>query len=296
MTPSRCSQLVIHGVLLFLAAVTFFPFLFVVNGSFRSNEEIYDSFFGFPSALKHMVTGEPSEIAIKTGEPPAKTLSKGYKLGWSVLRRYTLNSIIVSVSTAVMVVVVGSATAYVLSRYRFFGSKVIFAVILSTMMVPGILTLVPTYLLVRGLGLLDTRWVLILPYAAGGQVFAIFVFRSFFAGLPEELFESARIDGAGHFSIYCNIVLPLSLPVISVVAVMNILATWNNFLWPFVTISKDELQVVSSGLYVMVATQVGQNLSTRCAGYVLASIPLLVLFLYATKPFVRGVTSGALKA
>ncbi len=292
----RSSQLAIHAVLLSLAALTFLPFVFVVNGSLRSNEEMYDSFFGVPAAFKQIVTGEASEIAIKTGEPPAETLTKGYKLGWQVLRRYTLNSIIVSVATAILVVVVGSATAYALSRYRFFGSKVIFAVILSTMMVPGILTLVPSYLLVRWLGLLDTRWVLILPYLAGGQVFAIFVFRSFFAGLPEELFESARIDGAGHFSIYCNIVMPLSLPVISVVAVMNILATWNNFLWPFVTISEDELQVVSSGLYVMISTQVGQNLSTMHASYVLASIPLLVLFAYATKPFVRGVTTGALKA
>lgn len=294
--PPRSSQLAIHAVLIFLAALTFVPFLFVVNSSFRSNEEMYDSFFGVPGAFKAIITGRQTDILAKTGEPPVKTLTKGYKLGWEVLRRYTLNSIIVSVASAFFVVIVGSATAYALARYRFLGSKVIFAIILSTMMVPGVLTLVPSYLLVRTLGLLDTRWVLILPYVAGGQVFGIFVFRSFFAALPEELFESARIDGAGHLSLYFHIVLPLSMPVLSVVAVMNILATWNNFLWPFITISKDELHVVSSGLYVMASSQVAGNMSTMNAAYVVASIPLLVLFVYATKPFIRGVTSGALKA
>ena len=292
----RSSQLAIHVVLLTLIVLTFVPFLFVVNSSFRSPEEMYDSFFGVPKALQAIMTGTGAEYEAEMDQKPVQGLTRGYTLAWSVLRRYMINSILVSTTTAVLVVIVSSATAYALSRHRFFGSRVIFAIILSTMMVPWVLTLVPSFLLVKKLGLLDTYWVLILPYLAGGQVFAIFVFRSFFASLPEELFESARIDGAGHVSIYFNLVLPLSLPVVSVVAVMNILATWNNFIWPFVAIRKEHLYVVSNGLYVMAANELAPNASRMNAAYVLASIPLLVLFVYATKPFVRGVTSGAIKA
>ncbi len=308
----RGSQLAIHAVLLFLAALTFVPFAFVVNSSFRSNEEIFDSFFGVPAALKAMVAGEPVMPApdgTPTGDAPAaeeagpaqaatpgQVLTRGYRMAWSVMRRYVLNSILVSGVSAVGVVLVASITAYILARYRFRGSRAIFAIILSTMMIPAVLTLVPTYLLVRNLGLLDTYWALILPYVATGQVFAIFLFRSFFAALPEDLFESARIDGAGHLSIYLNIVLPLSRPILSVAAVMTILGTWNNFLWPFVTLSDDRLHVVASGLYVMSATQISANQSTMYAAYVISSIPLLVLFVFATRPFISGVTSGAIKA
>jgi ABC-type glycerol-3-phosphate transport system permease component len=164
------------------------------------------------------------------------------------------------------------------------------------MMIPGVLTLVPSFLWVKKLGLLNSHWVLILPYMAGGQVFAIFLFKSFFDGLPSELFESARMDGAGHFTLYWNMVLPLSKSVIAVVGIVNILGTWNNFLWPFITNSDAKYHVISSGLYLMHQSNVASNFATMFAAYVLASIPLLVLFLYATKPFMQGVTSGAFKA
>ena len=137
---------------------------------------------------------------------------------------------------------------------------------------------------------------MVLPYIAGGQVFAIFVFKSYFDGLPEDLFESARIDGAGHLQIYWQIVLPLSRPIVSVVAIMNILGTWNNFLWPFVTNTEGKHHVISSGLFVLATTVHASNFSTLYAAYAISSIPLLVLFVYATRPFIRGVTSGAFKA
>ena len=126
--------------------------------------------------------------------------------------------------------------------------------------------------------------------------FGLLVFKSYFEGLPEDLFESARIDGAGHLQIYWQIVLPLSKPILSVVAIMNILGTWNNFLWPFITNTEGSHHVVSSGLYVLATTAHASNFSTLYAAYAISSIPLLVLFIYATKPFIRGVTSGAFKA
>jgi ABC-type glycerol-3-phosphate transport system permease component len=168
--------------------------------------------------------------------------------------------------------------------------------ILSFMMIPGILTLVPSFLLVKSLGLLNSYWVLILPYIAGGQIFAIFLFKSFFDGLPGELFESARMDGAGHLRQYFNLVLPLSKQVFSVVLVTNVLGTWNNFMWPLITNSDAKYHTVSSGLYLMNSSAVAVNYSNMFAAYMLSAIPMLVLFLYATKPFMAGLTSGAFKA
>ncbi len=139
-------------------------------------------------------------------------------------------------------------------------------------------------------------WAMVLPYIAGGQVFAIFVLKGFFDGLPEDLFEAARIDGAGHFAAYRHIVLPLSKPVLSVVLIMNVLGTWNNFLWPFIVNSEGRYHVVASGLYVLATSTYSSDIGTLFAAYVLSSIPLLILFVYATRPFIQGVTSGAFKA
>jgi ABC-type glycerol-3-phosphate transport system permease component len=269
-------QFALHAVLIAILSLTLLPFAFVVNNSLRTNSEMNHSFFGLP----------------KIG----KQLFEGYAYAWEVLRPYTLNTIFVCLVTVIGVVLVGSVSAYVFSKCRFKGRHTLFMIVLAFMMIPGVLTLVPSFMWVKQLGLLNSHWVLILPYLAGGQVFAMFLFKGFFDGLPGELFESARMDGAGHFKLYWNLVLPLSKSVIAVVAIVNILGTWNNFLWPFITNSDAKYHVVSSGLYLMNGSVVAANYSTMFAAYVLASIPLLVLFLYATKPFMAGVTSGAFKA
>ncbi len=280
-------DLAIHAVLILILSFTLLPFVFVINNSFRTNLEMNHSFFGLPRALSGIASNTSAALA---------ELTKSYSYAWEVLRPYTLNTLFVSAVTALGVITIGSITAYVFSRYRFPGHKWMFLVILSFMMIPGVLTLVPSFMLVKKLGLLNSYWVLILPYIAGGQIFAIFLFKSFFDGLPGELFESARMDGAGHLRQYWSIVLPLSKQVLSVVLILNVLGTWNNFLWPFITNSDAKFHVVSSGLYTMSSSSLAANYATMYAGYLLSSIPMLILFLYATKPFMSGVTSGAFKA
>jgi ABC-type glycerol-3-phosphate transport system permease component len=289
----RINDLLLHAGLIFILALTLLPFVFVINNSFRTNYEMDHAFFGLPEAAtkayRLMREGKPfgGELA---------TLFQSYSDAWQVLRGYTLNTLFVAAVTAFGVVVLGSVSAYVFSRYRFPGHRALFLFILSFMMIPGVLTLVPSFLLVKQLGLLNSYWVLILPYITGGQIFAIFLFKSFFDGLPSELFESARMDGAGHFRQYWNLVLPLSKQVTSVVLVTNILGTWNNFLWPFVTNSDEKYHTVSSGLFLMSSSSVATNYANMYAAYILSSIPMLVLFVYATKPFMAGLTSGAFKA
>ncbi|CAN5635975.1 carbohydrate ABC transporter permease [soil metagenome] len=277
----RRNDLLIHAALILILLLTLVPFVFVINNSLRTNYELDHAFFGVPQALL---------------QHQWKELFQSYRDAWQVLRPYTLNTLLVATATAFGVTALGSVTAYVFSRYRFPGHRVLFLFVLSFMMIPGILTLVPSFLLVKKLGLLNSYWVLILPYIAGGQVFAIFLFKSFFDGLPGELFESARMDGAGHFRQYASIVLPLSKQVLSVVLVTNILGTWNNFLWPLVTNSDAKYQTVAAGLFGMGSSTLAVNYANLFAAYTLSAIPMLILFLYATKPFMAGLTSGAFKA
>lgn len=311
-------QALIHFALIVVLCLTLFPFLFVINNSFRTNSEMNQSFLGIPKAASEgaalvqqklagkstfdiSVSQEKDSEKVSVGFGQAigsayRQLTDSYRYAWEVLRPYTLNTLFICVVTVFGVILVASVTAYVFSKCSFPGKKKLFMVILSFMMIPGVLTLVPSFLWVKQLGLLNSYWVLILPYIAGGQIFAIFLFKSFFDGLPNELFESAKMDGANHLTLYWRLVLPLSKPIISVVAITNILGTWNNFLWPFIANSDEKYHVVSSGLYIMRGTAVSANYATMFAAYILASIPLLILFLYATKPFMAGVTSGAFKA
>jgi ABC-type glycerol-3-phosphate transport system permease component len=325
----RPKQLLIHSILITLLVFTMLPFLFVLNNSIRTNNEINHTFFGFPRAMSQAasftwfkVTGQSDRIQLKPIEgeaindehqaidAPPQTVgyltaikrlwlesTRGYRYAWAVLRPYMLNSFIVCIASMLGVVAVGSVTAYVFSRYRFPGQRLLFLAIISFMMIPGILTLVPSFLWMKKLGLLNSYGVLVLPYIAGGQVMAIFLFKSFFDGLPQDLFESARLDGANHFRQYFHIVLPLSKQIIAVVIIVNLLWTWNAFLWPFIVNSDSNYYVVAQGLYVMNQQQhVVSNQSTMFCAYTLASLPLLILFVYATKPFMAGVTSGAFKA
>ena len=326
------SDLPIHCVLVAILAITLLPFVFVINNALRRTSEQYHSFFGVPNAVANVVrftwfkvSGDADRIRVRilpeqqTGKPqsvraadvPLTTVSygeamnlswremtAGFRYAWQVFRPFMVNSILVSLASAIGVVVIGSLTAYVFSRYRFPGHRLLFLIILSFMMIPGVLTLVPSFLWVKKLGLINSYWVLILPYVAGGQIMAIFLMKGFFDGLPQELFESARLDGAGHFAQYWNIVLPLSKQILAVVVIVNILGTWNNFLWPQIANSDQSYAVVSTGLYLMSRTQndAGGDASTLFAAYVISAIPLLILFVYATKPFMTGVTSGAFKA
>jgi ABC-type glycerol-3-phosphate transport system permease component len=277
----RRTDLAIHAALILILGLTLVPFLFLLNNSLRTNYELDHAFFGVPQAL---VQSRWSD------------LFQSYRDAWQVLRPFTANTLFVATVTALGVTGLGSVTAFVFSRYRFPGHRMLFLFVLSFMMIPGILTLVPSFLLVKKLGLLNSYWVLILPYIAGGQVFAIFLFKSFFDGLPGELFESARMDGASHLRQYVSLVLPLSKQILSVVLVTNVLGTWNNFLWPLVTNSDAKYQTVSAGLYSMSSSTLAVNYSNLFAAYTLSAIPMLILFLYATKPFMSGLTSGAFKA
>jgi len=161
-------------------------------------------------------------------------------------------------------------------------------------MVPSVLTLVLAFVGLKQLSLFNAYGVLIFSYIAGGQVFTIYLLRSFFTTLPNKPFDSAYVDGANIFQVYWHIALPLTKPMLSVVAILNTLHIWNDYIWPLVTLQDDAMRTITIGLRYFQG-QYHTNYGPLFAGYILASLPLLILFLIAMRPFVSGLTSGAIK-
>ncbi len=219
---------------------------------------------------------------------------ENYTDAWRIVSKYIMNSIIVSGSSVIFTVALAALAAWSFARYPFPGRELFFYLVIALLMIPGELTLIPSFLLVKSLGLLNTHLVLILPYIAGGQVFAIFIMRSFFQSMPEEMFEAARMDGANELQTFLRIGLPLSQSILGVVGVMHILSTWNDLIWPIVTLSSQNLMTLTIGLYAF-RTAWYSIWGPLMAGYVLASIPLVILFAFTSKLFVEGLSSGAIK-
>jgi multiple sugar transport system permease protein/raffinose/stachyose/melibiose transport system permease protein len=262
----------LHALFGVLIVLTFFPFLLMVITSFKDNAQFYQSFFGIPQPLH----------------------PENYASAWAEISPYMLNSVIVTALSTAGVVVVSALAAYAFARFAFPGKEVLYYLIIALMMVPGVLTLIPSFVLVKDLGLLDTRWALILPYIAGGDVFAIFVLRAFFASLPEELFEAARIDGASELGAFWRIGLPLTMPALGTIAILQVLASWNDYIWPLIVLYDDAIKTLTLGLVAFQGRHT-TDWGPLMAGYTIAIIPLVVLFALTTRTFIQGLTSGGLK-
>jgi len=269
----RWGEMLAAIVLAMLLAVSLLPFVMMLLLSLKTNADIFTRFWGLPQ--------------------PARW--DFYREAAVALKGYLLNTLIVTVVVVPGVLLLSSLSGYALSRLTFRGRDAVFALILALLVVPGVLTLIPTYALVQSMGLLNTRWALILPYLAGGQVLGVVLCRTFFASLPDELFEAMRLDGAGDLQIYRHLALPLSLPTLATIAIMSTLGIYNDYIWPLVTISDSSLQTFTVGV-TRFAGEFNLDYGPTLAGYVIGSLPLIVLFAVGMRAFVQGVTSGALKA
>jgi len=259
--------------LLVILALSFVTIALMIFLSLKDNGQIYGRFWSLPD--------------------PARW--ENYRDGWITMRRYIFNSLLYSLASVVGVVFLSSLSGYVFARHHFPGKEIIYVVILALLMVPGILTLIPTFVLVRQLGLINTPWALILPWTAGGQIFGILLCRSFFATLPQELFDAAKVDGASDFEQYFRIALPLSWPILVTLAIMHLVGSYNDFIWPLLAISDQNIQVVTVGL-TQFRNEFGTvNWGPRMAAYAVSSVPLVILFAFGMRFYVRGLTSGAVK-
>ena len=261
-------------VLLAFLGGMFYPILFMLLTTGKTNAELSINFFGFPQNIQ----------------------VSNFTRAWDAVVPYILNSVLVSGVSVAGVLALAVLSAYAFARFKFPAKNLLFYGIVALMMIPGILTFVPQFLIARDLGLLNTRLALILPYIAGGQVGAIFMLRIFFAGLPQELLEAARVDGANEFVVLFRLVVPLSIPMIMVIAVQNILGTWNDYIWPLVTIGMNaSIRTVPIGLAFLPTEYAQIPYGAVMAGYTISAIPLAILFVFTMRYFVEGLSSGALK-
>jgi ABC-type glycerol-3-phosphate transport system permease component len=206
--------------------------------------------------------------------------------------RYFINSLVVSVTVTVLNVLLAGFAGYSLAKYRYFGQRALFIAILSTLMLPLEVLMVPTFLIVKDLGWLNTYQGLIIPVVA--DAFGIFLMRQYLLHLPDSLIEAARIDGATEPGIYFRIVVPLIWPAVLTLAIFTWRETWDAFVWPFIIITEDRLRTVPIGLqrfqeeYVTTYNEV-------MAISALAMIPLVLLFLFFQRAFIRGIALSGLK-
>ncbi len=181
--------------------------------------------------------------------------------------------------------------AYAFARLKFLGKEALFYAMLVVLLVPSVLTLTPSFALAVSLGLRNTLEGLILFYVGSGQALAIFLLRAFFQSQPEELFEAARLDGAGEIRMVWSIAVPLAQPTLITVSIMSFLTIYNDFIWPLLMLISKELYTVT-----IIVQGYAWDLASASAGYVVASLPLLLLFAYGMDYYVEGLTSGSLRA
>lgn len=273
----RLQMVLQYGSLVLLLFLAFFVILIMVAMSLRPTVLIYADFWAWPW-------------------PPVFT---NYQTAIFDLIPSMLRTLFISVVSILGILAIACPASYAFARIRFPGSDFLFYLVLGVMMIPGIILLTPHFVLAQQLHLRGTLYGLIIFYIAGGQPFAIFLISTFFRSQSEEIFEAARLDGASEFRSLLRIAVPLAWPILMTVAILNFLGIYDDFIWPRLMLPQNlETLVLALERY---NPQIGEftsrpELGPQAAGYVFASLPQLLIFVFAMKYFIQGLTSGAVKA
>jgi len=275
---TRAAPILRISFLALIAALALFPFLFLFINSVKTQIEFSTDPLALPTSLQW----------------------SQYADAFSVEIRPMVNSVIIVAVSVIGILGFASMSAYAFTFIQFPGRRVIFFFVFVLLLIPGVLTLIPLYLQIQRLqnfGISDNWFALILPYIAGGQAFSIFVLRTFFGNISKELVDAARVDGASEFHIFTRIVMPLSVPVLASVAVINIVPIWNDYLLPSLLLSQ-EYRTLTMALVTLqgnAASHTAAQFGTLMAAYVIACIPLAIVFAFLMKYYVQGLTTGAVK-
>lgn len=254
-----------------LALATIFPLVWMVTGAFKPADEVNGS-------------------AILPSDPTLENFT--YVLTQVPFLRYMVNSAFISVSITVLALWFHSMAAYALARLRFPGRETLFLLIFSTMLVSLPVILIPTFVVVRTLGLVDSYAGLIIP--AIFNAFGIFLLRQFYVSLPGELEEAALVDGASYWRIYRSIILPLSRPILSALTVFFFLTNWNSFVWPLTITSDPDLRVVQLGIATF-QQQYAADWNYVLAAATIAALPTLLIFFFFQRQIVESIKSAGFK-
>ena len=263
----------LYAVLIVFSVVMLVPFVYAVLGSLKPEAEVF---------------------AVPIRWLPSQPQWQNYVLPFQkTVGRYFLNSVIVSGAQTLAPLVLCSMAGYSLAKFRYPGRNLAFLFILSTIMLPIQVTLVPTFLIIKDLGWVNSYAGLIVPGLA--TTFGTFLMRQFFMSVPSEYIDAARIDGAGELRIYWQIMLPMCRPALSALAVFSFTNSWNSFLWPLVGVNQDEMRTIPLGIVFYIGEQRAPEYGQLLAVAVLASLPVLALVLAMQREFIRGAAISGLK-
>ncbi len=272
----RLWHLPVYFALLVGAIVSTTPFLYMISTSLMSLGETIN---------RRLVPSTPQW--------------SNYQVAWSEANfaHYFRNSVIITAIVIVGVVITCTLAGYAFARIRFPGRETIFMVLLATLMIPGTVTFIPNYLLVRGEIIpwgshLNTLEALTVPFLA--TAFIIFLLRQFFAGIPHELWDAARIDGAGHLRFLTAVVVPMSKPVLMTAVLLTFVNSWNEFLWPLLVTTSPTWRPLGVGLYTFLS-EAGPETHLLMAGAVITVLPVLVIYFFTQKQFTEGIATSGLK-
>jgi len=266
-------RIFIHLLLLVGIAITLAPFIWMISTSFKSAESVF--------------TYPPQWI------PKHPTIEQYQKLFREVnFLQFFKNTVIVALGITLFSLFLNSLGGYAFAKYRFPGREKIFALLLATMMVPGQITMIPVFLMLKSIGLINSYWGLIIP--AGASAFGIFLMRQFITTIPNDLIESARIDGCSEFRIYWTIILPLCKPVIAALGIFTFMGSWNAFLWPLIVMIKEDMYTLPVAL-ANLSGQYATKFGLLMAGAVVVVAPVIIVFILAQRYVIKGVAVTGLK-
>lgn len=261
-----------HGTVLGVLSFAFLPLYLMLVVSLKDNTQFYQSPIGVTTPFHW----------------------ENWGTAWTLITPTLANSVFVACASTLLTLLLALLGAYFFARYRMPLSTALWNAILLLMMMPTIANLVPLFNLLKNMNLLNTLTALVIVGASGGQIFAIFTLRQFVSDIPQDLFEAAEIDGASHFQQMRTIVLPLSGPILGTVGVMHFLSQWNDFVLPMI-VMRDHARLPVMVAINRLAGEYIRLWGPMMASYALASIPIILLFVFSMKLFVRGLTEGAVK-
>jgi len=265
------------GIQLLLAAnavVMVYPILVMFLSAFKTTGEIYTAPFALPATLN---LENLARIWNETQFP-----------------LYLLNSALVTAGSVALILTLGTMAAYAIARYPFPGNEAVFLFFLSGLMVPLKLAIIPLFIQLKALGLIDTRLGLVMVYTAMGLPSTVFIMTGFLRTLPGELEQSARVDGASEARILWTIMLPLARPAMVIAAIHNAVPIWNDFFFPLVFVTSDARKTLPQGLTVFMG-EYNTDWGVLFAGLALAALPITLVYILLSRQFIAGLTQGSLK-
>jgi len=266
-----------HLVLILYGITCLYPFVWMLGTSLKSQQE---------------ALGNPNYVWPKQGFH-----FEIYAEVWEKLNffRYFVNSMSVSLACVAGVIILYSMMGFALARINFKGKKLVFYCYVALILVPGLTVQIPLYLNMVALGMSNTFIGLILPMINGAGPFAVFLFRNFFLSMSGDLYEAAKIDGCSVFRIYSQIYLPLALPIIGTIAVMNFIGAWNGIVWPMIILRSRELYTLQMAVMYLDESAFKQW-NVLMAGSIFSVVPVILVFILFQKSYIRGLSAGAVKA